>query len=198
MEKNKTGKVYYISLVGNRAVGKTSLIRRYFNGDYVEIPYNSSDYNLKNYIKNNDIFKIVVMDMTLSNRFSQLPKQRLAISNGVFFVYSIEDRNSFDSIMEWVDLCKQSNKKGSIITFLLGNKSESLKREVTYEKGETYAKKLGMEFYEVSSKTGKGVMDVFDSLIEKTIDCFNSKEQKLKWVLKMKTKKIRNNNHCQT
>ncbi len=48
------------------------------------------------------------------------------------------------------------------------------KREISFNEGEAYAKEQGMEFFEVSAKTGEGVSEMFNSIYSRIISLLNS------------------------
>ena len=86
-------------------------------------------------------------------------------ANYVIFMYNISNRESYKSITEEIQICKNINPKNKIV--LVGNKKEiNGKRLIPYEEGNSFAVKYGIKFYEISSVTGEN----FDELL---FDSFN-------------------------
>ena len=83
-------------------------------------------------------------------------------SSLAILVYSIENKNSFDSLETWLNEIKT---KGSpdINIFLIGNKADlEDKREITKEMAEDFCKNHSIDFFlETSAKTGFNAENVF-------------------------------------
>lgn len=90
-------------------------------------------------------------------------------------VYSIDLKDSFDSIDYWVqELAKYSIK----IIYLVENKNDIRGDNlaiplISLEEGEKKATKLDVKFASVSAKTGSGVKDLFHCISQ---DCLNLKQ----------------------
>lgn len=166
--------VYNIITIGNSAVGKTCLTARYNGKMFVDtyITTVGLDMTTKTYVKNGKKYSIKFWDTTGQERFASLAKQYLRKAQGVLFVYSIDDKQTYDSIKKWVDMLRSANSRESIAMALVGNKCDfpQEKRNVTKEEGEKLATELGMKFFETSAKTGVGVNESYDYLIEEMIE----------------------------
>ena len=83
-------------------------------------------------------------------------------------LYNINNRNSFEHIVDWFEECK--NFAPITCSYVLvGNcelEEDELedKREVTYDEGQKLADKLGISFFEASSLTGKNIETIFLNL----------------------------------
>lgn len=82
-------------------------------------------------------------------------------------MYSVEDRESFGSIKEWIETVNTERKLGSC-TILLGNKKDTVDRQVirrftqvSEEEGRAFAVSQDMHFYETSAKA---MLDVSESM----------------------------------
>ena len=82
-------------------------------------------------------------------------------SHGAIICYDITNQESFDSCTFWLsDVEKHAPK--DIIKVLCGLKADlSSIREVEYSKGEQFASENGMDFFELSSKNGDNVQEMF-------------------------------------
>ena len=165
---------YNIITIGNSAVGKTCLTGRYNGKIFVEahITTVGLDMTTKTYVKNGKNYNIRFWDTTGQERFASLAKQYLRKAHGVLFVYSINDKQTYDSIKKWMDMLRSANSKEYIAMALVGNKCDLPQemRKVTKEEGEQLATELGMKFFETSAKTGVGVNESYDYLIEEIIE----------------------------
>lgn len=65
--------------------------------------------------------------------------------------------NTFESISKWIDFVKESRGSDTLI-FVVGNKIDlEADRNVNTEKAEAITKALGINYYEVSAKTGRNL-----------------------------------------
>lgn len=92
-------------------------------------------------------------------------------SNALLLVYSIEDFASFASVRCWVEECRDYlNSVGHhhIIWVLVGNKSD-LVSDVTPEMIEDFVAEMNIDLsFVVSAKTGDGVQEMFEKVVEST------------------------------
>ena len=88
---------------------------------------------------------------------------------GVFVVYDITSIKSFNSIDYWISDIKDNCENKNIVIVLLGNKCDlEDKRAITEEQEKEKANEYKIIFFEVSSKTKKGLNEAF-SYMEKNI-----------------------------
>ena len=73
----------------------------------------------------------------------------------------------FHSIKNWINQIRENNTKAIII--LVGQKCDLIERVISEEKGKELADELGIDFFEVSAKTGYNIKELFDYLIEQSI-----------------------------
>lgn len=166
--------VYSIITIGNSTVGKTCLTSTYNGKMFTDthITTVGVDQISKAYVKDGKKYSIKFWDTTGQERFAVLAKQYLRKAQGVLFVYSIDDKDSYEAIRKWVDMLRAANSRESIAMALVGNKCDlpQEKRKVTKEEGEKLAVELGMTFFETSAKTGVGVNEGYNYLIEEMIE----------------------------
>lgn len=88
-------------------------------------------------------------------------------ATGVFIVYDITKRSSFESLSDWLNFVKE-NSDSNCIYILCGNKVDiEDQRQVSYDEAEKFAKVNEMVFYEVSAKTGSNILKLFYHTISK-------------------------------
>ena len=163
-EKNEIGgdkKCYSIKIifVGESGVGKTNLIYRLINHQFINDLGNNVEYNDK-------ILKLVLMDTAGGEKFKSITRGYYKTCSFALIVYDITDKKSFNSIKEWIEEC-QNYANDNIHMVLLGNKIDlNEERKISKEQGKELAKEHIMDFYETSAKTGENIEDIFLGLCE--------------------------------
>ena len=96
-------------------------------------------------------------------KFRNIAKQYYKGANGVLLIYDICNRKSFERVEFWMNELKENNQIESLYTILVANKIDlENKRVVTREEGEKYAEDNNISYFEVSAKTGEGIVDFFN------------------------------------
>ena len=159
-----------ILTLGEKAVGKTSLVLKYtdntFNEKYIStIGIDSKDKYLK---KNGENFKLRLVDpstLVINQNLINLE------CDGIIFLYDITNKNSFDIISEYIKIF-QDKKGKNFPMILLGNKidKEEEERKISKEAGEELAKTKGSNFSEISVKEGTNVNKAVNSLINQIFE----------------------------
>ena len=86
-------------------------------------------------------------------------------SNGALVCYDITNQESFEACRFWIKDIER-HAPVNIKKVLVGLKADLkyVMREVEYSKAEQFAKDNDMEFFEVSSKTGDNVDEMFRTI----------------------------------
>jgi Ras-related protein Rab-8A len=84
-------------------------------------------------------------------------------ADGIFMVYDVTERKSFDEVHDWMALVDK-HATAPVCKLLIGNKCDSDRRVVTEQEGNGLARDLGMSFCETSGCTGKNVKMAFTSM----------------------------------
>jgi len=86
--------------------------------------------------------------------------------DGFICVYSITQQNSFDEAVQLHSHILRVKDEDRVPFVLVGNKCDlEEEREVTYEKGQTFANELKCPFLEASAKTRKNVVETFEAIV---------------------------------
>ncbi len=171
--KNSEEFRFKIVVIGDGAVGKTSLIKKFTKGtfetDYVKtIGAQFSKYNKE---INGDMIRLIFWDIAGQEDFNFLHHLFYKETKAAIIVYSLEEndlgKNSFTHIENWYN---QLNKYCSGIPVLLfANKVDLLNLNSI---NESEIQKLVIEnnflgYYITSAKNGEGVIEAFNAIIEK-------------------------------
>jgi len=173
-------------LLGNQAVGKTSIINRYVRDTFCSNVMTSSNmtYTEKILIIKDQKVQLNIWDTVGQEKFRALSKLFFKDTKIVALVYSITDRHTFDDLKYWLKSFKETI--GEEVTIgVMGNKSDLfLQQEVTEEEGEKFANENGGFFEMVSAKENKQGLDKFitklvTECLEKNPNFINAKDIKL-------------------
>lgn len=156
-------------LVGDSSVGKTSIMYRITEDKFDElvdstvgVDFVTQELN----IDGNDV-RVQIWDTAGQEKFKSLGKAYYRNSVGVFFVFSLDNHQTFESIKNWYkDVIALVNPKA--IVAIVGNKSDLVdSRAVTTTEAENLANSLQIPYYETSAKTGSNVKESFNQIIRK-------------------------------
>ena len=170
--------LFRICLLGDAGVGKTSLLSRFCDNTFKE-NYNNTigvDFRLVTLKCNDIITKIHIWDTAGQERFRSLALNYLNNSHGFIFMYDITDAESFNNVVNWINLALEKNVK-TIANFLVGNKCDNEEnRKVTKEEAENLAKERNLFFMETSAKTDNNVQKLFYYFLFKLIDYYKNND----------------------
>ena len=164
MSKNA---IIKINIIGNQAVGKTSLRAVYLGQKFEENTLVTVGYNKANKMfkidKNTEI-KVVIFDTAGQERFHSIALNTLKQSHGLILVYDVSNRQSFNDLKTWLHDINEATNKASIILF--GNKCDIQNREITKEEAEEFAKENNIPYIETSAKAGINIDEGFSMVIK--------------------------------
>jgi small GTP-binding protein len=164
---------YKITVVGDVRVGKTSLITKYtlgtFETDYIETigaQFSKYDKDI-----NGDNIRLLFWDIAGQRDFDFLRPSFYRDTNAVILVYSLEENQlgelSFKNISNWNEEVKQFC--GNIPTVLFANKVDLIdEKNLDRSIMQKVVNDLNfLNYYITSAKTGQGVHEAFDAIIQK-------------------------------
>ncbi len=188
-DQDDGSKIMKAVLIGDGAVGKTSIRKNYLVEDFTEghIATIGVDLATKRVLFNQEIVKFIIWDLAGQPTFEKVRGHYYSGCNGILLVYSVIDRDSFDNSSKW--LVEAYKNMGPLPpTIIIGNKvdlRQSLDKSkyVTPDEGKEFTKyfieKLGVPavFRETSAKTGSGIQDAFTQLLQMMSDAEEQKER---------------------
>ncbi|KAI8614481.1 ras family-domain-containing protein [Chytriomyces sp. MP71] len=156
-------------LLGEAAVGKSSLVLRFVNNEYQENkePTIGAAFLTQKCRLEDKIIKFEIWDTAGQERFASLAPMYYRNAQAAVVAYDITKQASLEKAKSWVkELQRQANP--NIIIALVGNKLDlEAERAVPTEEAQAYASEQGLLFTEASAKTGEFVMEVFTEIAKK-------------------------------
>lgn len=172
LNRNKDMKTANIIFLGNSNVGKTCLYLR-LNKNFYNNKFLSTigiDHSFKTYKYKNEIYKINLVDTAGQDRYRNLPKSYYVNASGVFLLFDLTDKESFNEISVWMSEVNKNlgntdeNKDGPII-YLIGNKLDKTDRVISREEAADKASFYGIKYFEISCKLNINVQEVYSRMM---------------------------------
>ena len=160
-------KQFKLLLIGEQAVGKSSLMNRYVDNVFEVNIMGTAGLDLKKKIVeiNNEKIKIYIFDTAGQERFRTIAKNQYKKADAIIIIYDVTDRKSFESVNDWIVSIK-SDVDPVTERLLIGNKIDLVsERTVAQEEGVKIAEKYGMPFIETSAKESLNVKEAFLKVI---------------------------------
>ena len=163
-----------IIIVGDSSVGKSNIMNVFVNRNFQEVNESTVGVEFSSKIVNisNIKYRIRIWDTAGQEAFRSITSAYYRGTDGCLIVYSISDRQSFESIHSWI-LDIRSKSAPNIPIILVANKADNNNRQVSTYEGEQLAQDCGFLYFETSAKTAYNINNVFTSLIER----INTKEE---------------------
>ncbi len=179
------GFVFKITVVGDGAVGKTSLIKQFtkgdFSGEYI-MTLGAQFTKYKEEVEGTPC-ELFFWDIAGQDTFAKLRKTFYKGSKAAIIVFSHEDtkhgEESFKNVSMWYNDITKNVKNIPIVLF--GNKIDLIDRDSLNNKDKASSnanvdilkKKIDFDgYYTTSALTGEGVPEAFRTLIKKLYDKF--------------------------
>ena len=158
--------LFKLLLIGNSAVGKSSLLLRFSDNIFNEsfLPTIGVDFKIRTFDLSSKTVKLQIWDTAGQERFKTITSSYYKGAHGIILTYDITDKQSFKDIENWLtEVEKFANE--NVIKLLVGNKSDlESSRQVKFEEGKEFADSLGIQFIETSAKNSSNVEKAFFTL----------------------------------
>ena len=167
--QNEEKPIFKIITLGESGVGKTSILRRYVYNLYDDNSISTIGLSFifkEITLKNKEIVQLKLIDTGGQEKYRALAKSYFKNADGVFFVYAIDNEDSFNNIKDWIQLFNENhNGKEGIPKFLVESKND-LNRAVEKEKSQEFAKEKELKWFSTSSKDDKSINEIFEEIAE--------------------------------
>ena len=177
-------------IVGDIAVGKTSILGRYvsnkFNRDQrssIVVAYSTKTCHLEDDIT----LKLDIWDTAGQERFQSLTSSYYRGAQAVMFVYDVPNRESFEHLNKWWREFRAYGDSRKCAIMLVGNKIDLENRCVAKEEATAWAAGYDMCYDELSSKDATNLDNVFNTLIGKLKQLPRVQKDKIEFHSKPKT-----------
>jgi small GTP-binding protein len=162
--------IFKIITIGNSGVGKTSIIKRYVHDSFDENALSTIGIGLafkEVAIKNGKTIKLKFVDTAGQEAYKALTKTYYKNTDAVLFVFSLDDKDTYKDIEEWIKTFKEVNKD-EIPKYLIGNKCDLQKKCVSEEEIEKLKNEHNLiAYFFTSAKLNTNINDIFIDVSER-------------------------------
>jgi small GTP-binding protein len=155
-------------VIGTEMVGKSSLVNRFVDNSFNENINRTLaiDYKSKK-IYNNNITKVIrIWDTAGQERYNSITQSYYKKGDCILLCFSIINEKSFDNLESYISTIKLYAKSGVLIILVGTHQDKENIRIVTQEKIKQFLNTYSFEYFEISSKTGIGINELFNRCIE--------------------------------
>ncbi|MHA1910903.1 MAG: Rab family GTPase [Candidatus Kariarchaeaceae archaeon] len=170
---SKESFLFKVVLLGDGAVGKTSLRKR-FMGEGFEQSYSitiGSDFSIANKMIDGSEVIFQIWDLSGQPSFKMVRTAFYLGTHAALIVFDLTNKHSFEEIENWIAELFQNGNRGKVPIIFVGNKndleSQISKEEIEYmltNQVELPNSTVKLHYYETSALTGENVETVFEML----------------------------------
>lgn len=159
--------VLKIIIVGDAAVGKTSLVRGFikekFRSDY--LPTLGVDIYYKQLTVNSKLVDLSIWDIAGQKGWEIMHKNYFKGADGCIAVFDLTRNRTLENLNSWILRVKEYSKP-DLPFVILGNKSDlKIAVEIKNSNIEKITKETSYPYFETSAKTGLNVEEAFTTLV---------------------------------
>ncbi|MHA1376944.1 MAG: Rab family GTPase [Candidatus Helarchaeota archaeon] len=163
---------FKVVLIGDGKVGKTTTLFRYIDNCFKESYLPTIGVNVTNKIITigNKNIKLNFFDIAGQKKFELMRRVFYDGLNAALILFDVTNIESFQHLEDWLTDVQSAFHKENIVGLILGNKIDlKNKRIVNKSDAELIAKKYGLDYMEISAKTGENINEAFFKLAKRLI-----------------------------
>jgi len=185
-----------VVLLGKEYSGKTSLVERFLNERFAgENKYQNTigaAYGARELIVDGVKVVLGIWDTAGSERYESMSRLYYRGAGAAVICYSVNDSDSWRRLEFWVSELRKMEEDCRLYICatkldLIGGNNKA--RAVDYHDTTDYCDKVGAELFETSSKTGRGIIDMFTKVASDYVENRIETEDIFRTELKEKTEK---------
>ena len=117
-----------IYLLGDSAVGKTSIINTYCDNNYSESETITCgiDYKIKKFVINDKNVRLVLWDTPSQEKFRTVISNFYCQAHAIILVFDLTNRNTFVQLYKWIEEINHHMDKDDYKIIIMGNKLDNM------------------------------------------------------------------------
>lgn len=163
-----TGLTFRIVLIGDSSVGKTCIVKRFVNNQFHDDELNTIGAMYENYtdIRNGREITLQIWDTAGQEKFRSLGPVYYREAAGALLVFDLTNRQTFANASMWLNSFRGAAGDDAVVV-VIGNKNDLIVGDSTIEtEAQDWARSNGYEFFSTSAKTGQGITDLFEYIMD--------------------------------
>ena len=155
--------------LGDSSVGKTSIVEKYTEKKFRDTHQTTLgiDFKISIITLKGHKIKITISDTAGQERFRSIATNYIKNSDGIFIVFDLSNKSSFESISYWINEINKVKNLDELKIIILGNKNDLTNiREISKEEISEFIKTNNYKIIETSAKTGEGIKEAFEDLVD--------------------------------
>ena len=166
--KGRTEAIYKVIVIGDPAVGKTSLLTKFAKNKFEEKYISTVGTNIvKQSIEleeENATVNLMFWDVAGQPQFYMLHRPYFNGADGVILVFDMTRSSTFSNVNNWWNTCVKYGLSG-VPRILIGNKVDLKdERKIILPMAEHLSEKFSAPYYETSALTGETVKEIFHKI----------------------------------
>ena len=165
-EKKIKRKVIRITMLGDSAVGKTSLISQFLTQNFDEnylTTIGKDKLEKKVVMEDGNEIKLIIWDTAGQERFHSIATSTIKGSQGIILTFDLTKKSTFNSLETWLNDISENSNEVPVVIF--GNKCDLFENyEVENEDAKKFAKDHNLQYFETSAKQNVNVQEGFNSI----------------------------------
>jgi Ras-related protein Rab-6A len=152
-------------LIGDSAVGKTSILNQYLASSCSpdHQPTIGIDFFAKYFVNDDKTVRLQLWDTAGQEKFHALIPSYLRNSSIAILVYDMTQRSTFESLQKWHQTITNVANPALIV---VANKLDlEADRQVAAEEGKKFATQIGADFIETSARVPININELFEMVI---------------------------------
>jgi len=160
--------LFKVLLCGESETGKSAFLIRSVKGTFNEKyhPTIGVEFATQTIEYKSQKIKLQIWDTAGQERFMSLSSAYFKGAAGVFVVYNVTNKATFNSVEKHFNQAKEMCSHDTVFILMGCFSDQNDKRQVTYQEGCDKANKLGIAFIEVSNKGGENTKEALNLMTE--------------------------------
>eukprot|EP00826_Nyctotherus_ovalis_P021056 TRINITY_DN16727_c0_g3_i1.p1 TRINITY_DN16727_c0_g3~~TRINITY_DN16727_c0_g3_i1.p1 ORF type:complete len:202 (-),score=61.01 TRINITY_DN16727_c0_g3_i1:138-743(-) len=177
--KDSKLKSYKIVLLGDIAVGKSSILERFVFDTFTSEKTTTlaACFTEKIIILGATPVKFALWDTAGQEKYASLANFYYKSAEAAFIIFDVSNLNSFQRAKLWLNEL-DSNCAKRILIILVGNKIDLHERQVGYETAVALAKENKLLYFEASAREGVGIDELFTAAASMLLKSDNAKAER--------------------
>lgn len=159
--------VFRVVLIGDPAVGKTSIVNRLHNDDFDINEQPTIGSTFVNYLCPFDdtSINLQIWDTAGEEQYRSVGPIYYRRAQAAIVVYDVTIESSYNNLQYWINEFKNASNCSNQDIFIVGNKIDlTEKMIIDSNSAKQQANANNFHFFQTSAKTGEGVIDLFQNV----------------------------------